>query len=161
MRLIKDKIKSPYRLKSIILKLKRRKKTIAFTNGCFDILHYGHVAYLEKVKRLADVLVVAINSDSSLRRIKGKGRPIVNLSNRLAVVAALECVDFVTSFSQDTPLELIKLIKPNFLVKGGDWYKDKIVGRKLVESYGGAVRTLPYIKGQSTSKIIKQIAKAS
>lgn len=159
MRLIKDKIKSPRQLKSIILKLKRRKKKIAFTNGCFDILHYGHVAYLEKARSSADVLVVALNSDSSLRRIKGRGRPIINLKNRLAIVAALEAVDFVTSFSQDTPFELIKLIKPDFLIKGGDWRRNRIVGKKLVDSYGGIVKTLAYVKGQSTSKIIRRIGR--
>ena len=159
MLLIKEKIKSPSALKKIILKLKKQNKKVAFTNGCFDILHYGHVVYLQKAKGLADVLVVAVNSDRSLRRIKGKGRPILNLNNRLALVAALEAVDFVTSFSQDTPYKIIKLIKPDILIKGGDWDRRRIVGKDIVESYGGRVMALPYIKGQSTSKIIKRIGK--
>jgi D-beta-D-heptose 7-phosphate kinase/D-beta-D-heptose 1-phosphate adenosyltransferase len=157
VRLIEAKIKSPEELKKIILRLKRGRRKIAFTNGCFDILHYGHIDYLQNAKRLADLLIVAINSDSSVKRIKGKDRPVVKLKNRMRIVAALEAVDFVTSFSQNTPLNLIKLLKPDILVKGKDWSKDRIVGRDIVESYGGKVIRLPLIKGQSSSKIIKRI----
>ena len=160
MRLIKNKIKSPRRLKNIILRLKRQGERIAFTNGCFDILHYGHVNYLQRAKGLTDILVVAINYDSSVKRIKGSKRPIISLKDRMMIVAALESVDFVTSFRQDTPLEIIKLLKPDILVKGGDWNKKKIVGKDIVQSYGGSVIILPYIKGQSSSKIIKRIGKA-
>ena len=159
MRLIKDKLKTPKELKNIISRLKRQGKRVAFTNGCFDILHYGHANYLQKAKGLTDVLVVAVNSDRSVKRIKGKGRPIINLKDRMRNVSALESVDFVTYFSQDTPLDLIKLLKPDILVKGGDWSKNKIVGRDIVKSYGGRLITLPYVSGQSSSKIIKTIGK--
>ncbi|KPK43016.1 MAG: glycerol-3-phosphate cytidylyltransferase [Omnitrophica WOR_2 bacterium SM23_29] len=159
MRLIEAKIKSNKELRNIILRFKGKGKKIAFTNGCFDILHYGHVNYLQKAKRLADILVVAINTDSSVKRIKGKDRPVINLKDRISTVAALESVDFVTSFNQDTPLNLIKLLKPDILVKGGDWNKNKIVGKDVVESVGGRVIKLPYVKGHSSSKIIKRIGK--
>ncbi len=159
MRIIKDKIKSPQKLRSIFAKLKRQGKKTAFTNGCFDIIHYGHVNYLEKARKKADVLIVAINSDSSIRRIKGDKRPIVKLKDRQGVVAALESVDFVTSFNQNTPSEIIKLLKPDILVKGGDWNKNEIVGKDTVESCGGRVIIIPYIKGQSTTQIIKRIEK--
>jgi len=159
MRLIEDKIKSPKILKNIILRLKRRNIKVAFTNGCFDILHYGHVNYLQNAKRLTDILVVAINSDSSVKRIKGRRRPVIKLKDRMRTVAALESVDFVTSFNEDTPLNLIKLLKPDILVKGGDYNSNKIVGKDIVESYGGYVKIIPYIKGQSSSKIIKRIGK--
>lgn len=157
MRIAKNKIKSPQELKKIISRLKKQGKKIAFTNGCFDILHYGHVSYLEKAKRLTDILVIAINSDSSMRRIKGKTRPILNLGDRMGIIAALECVDFITSFNQDTPREIIKLLKPDMLIKGGDWNRNEIVGKNVVESYGGKVKTIPYIKGQSTTKIINRL----
>jgi D-beta-D-heptose 7-phosphate kinase/D-beta-D-heptose 1-phosphate adenosyltransferase len=157
VQLIESKIKSHNELKNVVSRLKKQGRRIAFTNGCFDILHYGHVNYLERAKGLADILIVAVNSDSSIKRIKGKSRPIINLQNRIKIVAALESVDFVTSFNQNTPLGLIKLIKPHLLVKGGDWNKDEIVGRDVVESYGGDVIALPFIKGQSSSKIIKKL----
>lgn len=157
MRIAKNKIKSPQELKKIISRLKKQGKKIAFTNGCFNILHYGHVSYLEKAKRLTDILVIAINSDSSMRRIKGKTRPILNLGDRMGIIAALECVDFITSFNQDTPREIIKLLKPDMLIKGGDWNRNEIVGKNVVESYGGKVKTIPYIKGQSTTKIINRL----
>ncbi len=157
MRLIKNKIKSPKKLKKIITRLKKRGFKVAFTNGCFDILHYGHVSYLEKAKRLADILIVALNSDGSVKRIKGKARPVMKLRNRMRIIAALECVDFVTSFNQSTPLEVIKLLKPDILIKGGDWSQDSIVGKDIVNSYGGNVATIPYIKGQSSTKFIKII----
>lgn len=157
MRLIEAKIKSSDDLRNIVLRLKGEGRKIIFTNGCFDILHYGHINYLQNAKRLADVLIVAINSDSSVMRIKGKGRPVIKQKDRMRTVAALEAVDFVTSFSQNTPLNLIKLLKPDILVKGRDWSKDKIVGRDIVDSYGGKVITLPFVKGQSSSKIIKRI----
>ena len=159
MRMIKHKIKTHKELKGIISRLKNKGRKIAFTNGCFDILHSGHVVYLQNAKRLADILVVAINSDSSVERIKGKPRPVMKLRDRMRIVAALESTDFVTFFSQSTPLNLIKLFKPDILVKGGDWQKDKIVGREIVESYGGCVIALPFIKGQSSSRIVRKIGK--
>ena len=161
MRLIKDKIKSPKRLKDITSQLKKKGKKIAFTNGCFDILHYGHISLLERAKKIADILIVAINSNSSVRRIKGKNRPILDLKDRMRAVAGLESVDFVTSFNQDTPLALIKLLKPDFIIKGGDWSRNRVVGKEIVESYGGGVVILPIIKGKSSSKIIEKIDKSS
>jgi rfaE bifunctional protein nucleotidyltransferase chain/domain len=159
VRLSSSKIKPAAKLKNIILSLQEKGKRVVFTNGCFDILHYGHIRYLERAKGLGDILVVALNSDKSVKRIKGRGRPVVGLNNRMRLVAALETVDFVTSFSRDTPLSLIKLLRPDVLVKGGDWRKDKIVGRDVVESYRGRVRTLPFIKGLSSSRIIKRIGR--
>jgi len=153
------KIKSPRELKKILSRLKIQGKKIVFTNGCFDLLHYGHIQYLEAAKRKGDVLVVALNSDSSIKRIKGKNRPIINERDRLGTIAALESVDYVTLFSEDTPLKLIKLLKPDILVKGADWSKKNIVGADLVAGYGGKVYTAKLSQGCSTTKIIKKIAK--
>ena len=160
MRLVESKIKSPKELKNIISRLKRQNKIIAFTNGCFDILHYGHINYLERAKTKTDILVVAINSDSSIRRLKGNTRPIMKLNDRMRIVAALESVDFVTSFNQDTPSKIIGFLKPDILLKGGDWNKNRIVGKDIVESYGGRAITLPYIRGRSSSKIINKFLKS-
>ncbi len=159
MRLIQKKIKSPEALKKILSGLKKQGRTIAFTNGCFDILHSGHISYLQEARKFADVLIVAVNSDDSVMRIKGRGRPIMKLKDRMRVIAALESVDYVTYFKQDNPLKIIKLCKPDILFKGNDWNKNKIIGKDFVESYGGRVMTLPYIKGQSSSEIIKRIEK--
>lgn len=153
------KIKSRTALKKIILRLKKAGKKIAFTNGCFDILHYGHVKYLEEAKQKADVLVVAVNSDSSVRRIKGKLRPVVNEFDRAKTIAGLASVDFVTVFEESTPYELIKLLKPDVLVKGSDWKNQDIVGQDIVKASGGKVIRIKLVKGRSTSEIIKKIAK--
>ena len=128
-----------------------------FTNGCFDILHAGHVTYLEKAKRLGDILVVGLNSDSSVRRIKGPGRPVNPEGDRARVIAALEAVDFVTLFSEDTPLNLICELRPNILVKGADWKKGQIVGAKEVQSWGGKVKQIPLVPGRSTSAILEKM----
>ncbi|MFC1658330.1 D-glycero-beta-D-manno-heptose 1-phosphate adenylyltransferase [Candidatus Omnitrophota bacterium] len=159
MRLINDKIKARAQLKKIVFKLKRQGRIIAFTNGCFDILHSGHVKYLEKTKALADILIVAVNSDNSVKRIKGKKRPVVNLKDRMRVLAALESTDYVTSFCEDTPFNLIKSLKPDILVKGKDWGANKIVGSDIVRSCGGRVITMPYLAGRSSSGIIRKIGK--
>ena len=160
MRISKEKIKSLKDLDKIIARLKKAGKSIAFTNGCFDILHFGHVSYLESAKSLAGILVVAVNSDASVKRIKDKKRPYISLKYRLGVIAGLESVDFVTSFEQNTPYKVIKLLKPDILIKGGDWDLDKIIGKDIVESYGGRVITLPFKKGLSSSEIINKIGKA-
>jgi len=139
------------------LKKSRGKKKIVFTNGCFDILHVGHVAYLQKAKSLGDILVVGLNSDSSVRRLKGKKRPVNSQKNRALVLSALACVDFVIIFNSLTPLSLITAIKPSILVKGGDWKTKDIVGGDFVQSLGGRVKSLPYIKGFSTRALIKKI----
>lgn len=137
--------------------LKEKNKKIVFTNGCFDILHAGHVDYLNKAKLLGDVLLVALNSDSSIRRIKGPKRPIVNQEERAFIMSNLKCVDYVTFFDEDTPAEIIARIVPDILVKGADWNIDKIIGKDLVEANGGEVKTIEFINFQSTSKIIETI----
>ena len=157
--MIDNKIKSALSLQRSLIPLKKKGKKIVFTNGCFDILHYGHVKYLQEAKNRGDILVVAVNSDSSVKKLKGRSRPVVGQKNRMRVLAALESVDFVTLFGEDTPLKLIKLLKPDVLVKGGDWDKKDIVGSGLVESWGGKVISLPYVKNQSTTNIIDKIGK--
>lgn len=157
--MIEKKIKTISQLKDIVVSLKSKEKRIVFTNGCFDILHYGHVKYLEEAKKKGDVLIVAINSDDSVKKIKGLGLPIMPARERIRLVSALESVDYVTIFNQSTPIKLIKLLKPDILVKGRDWKTDNIVGKEFVESYHGKVLTIPYIGKLSSSNLIKKIAK--
>lgn len=137
--------------------LRAQGKRIVFTNGCFDILHPGHIRYLRAARELGDVLIVAVNSDASVRQLKGPQRPIVPASDRAEVVAALEMVDYVTIFDEDTPLQLIQHILPDVLVKGGDWPADAIVGAAVVRAHGGTVHSLPYAPGYSTSNLIARI----
>lgn len=137
--------------------LKKENKKVVFTNGCFDILHAGHVDYLTKAKSFGDVLIVALNSDSSVTRIKGDKRPIVPLNERAFIISNLKAVDFVTSFEEDTPYETIKKLIPDILVKGADWKIDDIVGKDIVESAGGKVETIEFVNFQSTTNIIKTI----
>ena len=138
-------------------RLRREGKRLVFTNGCFDLLHPGHVRYLREARALGDLLVVALNSDASVRVLKGAGRPILNQDERAEVMAALEVVDYVTIFDEETPRELIARLLPNVLVKGGDWSIETIVGREEVEAAGGQVLSLPYLQGSSTSEIIERI----
>ncbi len=159
--MLKEKIKNLAALKKIILKLKKKRRKIVFTNGCFDLLHYGHVKYLEDAKRKGDILVVAINSDVSVRKIKGKERPIIGQNDRLSLIAALESVDYVILFNEETPLKVIKELKPDILVKGADWDSKQIVGSEVVLSYGGKVSTIKLIKDRSTTNLIKKIVKIS
>jgi rfaE bifunctional protein nucleotidyltransferase chain/domain len=151
------KIKNPGELKVIIKKLKENGKIIVFTNGCFDILHYGHVMYLKKAKAKGDYLIVGLNSDSSVRKIKGNTRPIVDEKDRAGVLAALESVDFVVIFKEDTPLRIIRELKPDILIKGSDWNKKTIVGADFLKSYGGKVKTVKLAQGRSTTGIIRKI----
>jgi len=137
--------------------LKKENKKVVFTNGCFDILHAGHVDYLSKAKSFGDVLIVALNSDSSVTRIKGDKRPIVPLQERAFIIANLKAVDFVTFFEEDTPYETIKKLVPDVLVKGADWKIDDIVGKDIVENAGGKVETIEFVNFQSTTNIIKTI----
>ena len=137
----------------------RGKKKIVFTNGCFDLLHAGHAHYLNRCKELGDILVVGINSDSSIRKIKGEKRPIVPLEFRAYLLSNLRAVDYVVPFEEETPLKLIKAIKPDFLVKGGDWKVENIVGADFVQSYGGKVLTIPFKFDISTTKIVEEIKK--
>lgn len=152
-----DKIKSRAELKSILADLKEQGKKIVFTNGCFDLLHPGHVRYLEKARREGDLLVVALNSDASVRKIKGEMRPILTEKERCEVVSALGCVDFVTVFPQETPQEIIEELLPDVLTKGGDWSMDQIVGRETVESAGGKVVPIKFEEEYSTSAILERI----
>lgn len=145
------------RLVREVRRLRRRGKSIAFTNGCFDLLHAGHLEYLEKVKSRADVLIVALNSDRSVRRLKGPGRPLVPEGERARLVAALRPVDFVTIFSEPTPLKAIRAVQPDLLAKGGDWKAKAIVGREIVEGRGGKVLVIPYLKGHSTTGLVRRI----
>lgn len=137
--------------------LKESGKKVVFTNGCFDILHAGHVDYLNKARALGDILIVGMNSDSSIKRIKGENRPVIPEAERAFLVANLKAVDYVTLFDEDTPGELIDVLIPDFLVKGGDWNIDNIVGREVVEANGGQVKTINFVNDQSTSKIISSI----
>lgn len=134
-----------------------RDGTLVFTNGCFDLLHPGHVRYLEGARQLGDVLVVGVNSDASVRRIKGAGRPVVSEADRAELLAALRCVNVVTLFAEDTPLELIDELRPDVLVKGGDYDLDDIVGRDLVEEGGGKVVVLPFVEGYSTTTLLDRL----
>ncbi len=143
----------------IIKKIKKSGKKIVFTNGCFDIIHTGHINLLNAAKKFGDVLILGLNSDSSVRRLKGKNRPIVPQHERAEIMSALSAVDIVTIFYEDDPYNIIKDIKPDVLVKGGDWPLDKIIGADIVKSYGGKVKNIKYIKGQSTTNIIKKILK--
>lgn len=133
------------------------KKRLVFTNGCFDILHVGHVRYLKRARALGDVLVVAVNSDRSVRRIKGPSRPVIPEMERVEVLAALECVDYVFLFDELTPGKIIETVLPDILVKGSDWDLECIVGRDVVERNGGSVVTIPIVGGASTSRIIQNI----
>ena len=130
---------------------------IVFTNGCFDILHAGHVTYLNASRKLGDILVVGVNDDGSVKRLKGDARPINIINDRIAVLKALKAVDFVIPFSEDTPLELIKKIKPDVLVKGGDYKPDEIIGSDFVKEYGGSVEVIPFVEGKSTTATIDRI----
>jgi D-beta-D-heptose 7-phosphate kinase/D-beta-D-heptose 1-phosphate adenosyltransferase len=138
-------------------RLRGEGKRLVFTNGCFDLLHPGHVSYLKQARSLGDALVVALNSDRSVRELKGEGRPILNQQERAEVIAALEAVDYVTIFDEETPSVLIAAVLPDVLVKGGDWALAEIIGREEVEAAGGRVLSLPYIEGSSTTDIIERI----
>ncbi len=148
---------SKAQLKLICKEAKEDSLKVVFTNGCFDILHAGHLSYLEAAKKLGDKLIVGINNDSSVSKLKGKGRPINPLEERMALIQALKCVDYVVSFSEDTPLKLIEFLKPNVLVKGADYKVKDIVGSESVIKDGGEVRTIPLVKGLSSSRKIQKI----
>ncbi len=151
------KIKTLLELKDIIVELKRRKKKIVFTNGCFDILHIGHVQYLESAKAEGDILIVAVNSDESVQGIKGRLRPIIVQDERVEIVAALGCVDYVVIFDEPDPEYVISQLIPDLLIKGADWQISSIKGKECVEAHGGIVKNLPLVEGHSTSAIIDLI----
>jgi D-beta-D-heptose 7-phosphate kinase/D-beta-D-heptose 1-phosphate adenosyltransferase len=139
-------------------RLKQEGKRVVFTNGCFDILHRGHVDYLSKARAKGDALIVGMNTDASVQRLKGPTRPIVEEQDRAFVLAALSVVDYVCLFEEDTPLELIKAVVPDVLVKGGDWSIETIVGRDVVEAAGGTVQTIAFVPNRSTTNIVQKIA---
>ena len=143
-------------LAEICALLRNQGKKIVFTNGCFDILHVGHVTYLDAAKQLGDVLIVGVNSDDSVRRLKGPSRPINNESDRSMVLSALKAVDFTVIFDEDTPLELIEQLTPHILTKGGDYSEDTIVGASYVRSHGGEVVVIPLVAGKSTTSILRK-----
>ncbi len=156
---MEQKIRSAAALVKVVSRLRSGKKRVVFTNGCFDILHAGHVAYLKRARELGDVLVVGLNSDSSVRAIKGKLRPINKEADRAIVLSALYFVDFVTIFDGATPEKLIRAVKPDVLVKGADWKVEEIVGADFVRSCGGRVVRIPFIKGHSTTSVIEKIGR--
>lgn len=134
----------------------RKNKKIVFTNGCFDLLHVGHIRYLKEARKLGDYLVIGVNSDSSVKELKGPTRPIQNQDDRAEILAALEAVSATVIFKESTPERLIQNVKPDILVKGGDWTVDQIVGGHFVQSYGGQVLSLQFVEGRSTTKIIEK-----
>jgi D-beta-D-heptose 7-phosphate kinase/D-beta-D-heptose 1-phosphate adenosyltransferase len=148
------------RAKAVVRAAQRRGERVVFTNGCFDLLHVGHVRCLEAARRLGDRLVVGVNSDASVRRLKGRGRPVVPAAFRAEVLAALACVDWVVIFGETTPLALIRSLRPAVLAKGGDWTVDTIVGRMDVESWGGRVVRLPELPGVHTSRLLARIRRS-
>ncbi|MBD3425982.1 MAG: D-glycero-beta-D-manno-heptose 1-phosphate adenylyltransferase [Candidatus Omnitrophica bacterium] len=152
-----SKIKTWDELISVIEHQRSSCRKIGFTNGCFDIIHLGHVRYLSEAKSLCDNLVVGVNSDASVKRIKGSSRPVNTEWVRMEVLAALECVDYVVMFEEDTPEELIKLVNPHVLIKGGDWKEEDIVGAGYVKKNGGSVKVIPYLEGFSTTNIIERM----
>ena len=157
MKAARDKILSLQEAARVAARARQRGESVVFTNGCFDLLHIGHLHSLEEARAHGDHLIVALNSDSSVRSLKGPSRPAVPLSQRMQLVAALACVDWVVSFRTATPLTLIRELKPDVIAKGGDWKIDEIVGASDVESWGGRVERLSEVKGVRTSEIIRRI----
>jgi D-beta-D-heptose 7-phosphate kinase/D-beta-D-heptose 1-phosphate adenosyltransferase len=156
-RAARDKVLSRAAAAAAVRTARRRGERVVFTNGCFDLLHVGHVRSLEEARGLGDRLLVAVNRDASVRRLKGPARPVVPERQRAEVLAALECVDWVVLFGQTTPLALIRVVRPDVLAKGGDWRLDEIVGREDVESWGGRVERLRVLPGVRSSALIERI----
>jgi len=152
------KIKELPEAKKEIDRLKSENKKIVFTNGCFDILHIGHARYLYAAKERGDCLIVAVNSDRSVKSIKGPGRPVMNQAERTELLAAFQSVDMVVIFDEDNPLEVIRYLMPDILVKGGDWKEEDIIGSDVVKAAGGEVHRIPFVNGVSTTDIIKKIS---
>lgn len=146
----------PSRLAPVLQKLQSQGKKVVFTNGVFDLLHLGHVTYLQEARKQGDLLV-GLNSDASVRRIKGPLKPLIPLAERAEMLLALSCVDYVTFFEEDNPYNVIKTIRPDVLIKGGDWVIDKIIGGDLVVSWGGKVANIPVVEGRSTTNLIQMV----
>lgn len=156
MRTIRSKVISREQLANICVELKKQGKTLVSTNGCFDVLHWGHIQYLEQARALGDVLICAVNSDASVKRIKGPSRPIHDEKTRAHQLAGLESVDYVVIFDNDTPNEILEQIKPSLHVKGGDYEPSQLPEKKIVEQHGGKVRCLPLVEGFSTTGILEK-----
>jgi rfaE bifunctional protein nucleotidyltransferase chain/domain len=156
---IENKIMSMENAKIQIKKWQNNDEKVVFTNGCFDVLHAGHIKYLFKAKSLGNHLVIGLNTDSSVRILKGKNRPLQDEQDRALILAALEAVDLVILFDEDTPLEIITFLKPDILVKGSDYTIDNIVGAKEIVQWGGKVETIEFVNGKSTSLIIEKMGK--
>jgi rfaE bifunctional protein nucleotidyltransferase chain/domain len=154
-----EKIKELPEAKALVEQWKKQGKKVVFTNGCFDILHLGHVDYLEKARHLGDKLVLGLNTDDSVSRFKGPERPIQNQNSRSHVLASLQFIDLVVFFNEDTPLQLISELVPNVLVKGSDYLAENIVGADVVKKAGGEVKTIEFVPGYSTSRIVEKIKK--
>ncbi|MEA3466519.1 MAG: bifunctional D-glycero-beta-D-manno-heptose-7-phosphate kinase/D-glycero-beta-D-manno-heptose 1-phosphate adenylyltransferase HldE [Thermodesulfobacteriota bacterium] len=152
-----NKIQFPQALSDILKHARNNGKKVVFTNGCFDLLHAGHVSYLQRARALGDLLVLGLNSDASVQRLKGSTRPLVQQDDRAVVMAALACIDYVVLFDEDTPLQLIETLRPDILVKGGDYTPETVVGRKQVESWGGRVELIDFVAGKSTTGIVERI----
>lgn len=157
MRKKPGKVVSRAGLASISRRMARQGRRLVFTNGCFDLIHPGHVRLLRQARGMGDALAVAINSDASVRKLKGPGRPILDARERAEVLSAFECVDYVVVFSEPTPAAIVRAVRPQILVKGGDWSPDRIVGRETVTADGGEVRVVPLRRGLSTSALLKRI----
>ena len=154
---MKNKVKNLVELTKLREIFGREGKTTVLTNGCFDVLHSGHIHLFRQAKKCGDILIVAVNDDLSVRDLKGPARPVFPLEERLEVLEAVEIIDYLTSFSQPTPREVIQALLPDVLVKGGDWKPDEVVGREEVEEAGGRVIIIPYLPGRSSSEILKKI----
>lgn len=155
----RDKILTRTRAAQVLRRAQRRGERVVFSNGCFDLLHVGHVRSLEEARSHGDRLVVAINTDRSVRSLKGPGRPVVGERQRAEVLAGLACVDWVVLFGEETPLRVIRALRPDVLAKGGDWKRDQIVGREDVEGWGGRVVRLRQVPGVRTSAVVERMAK--
>jgi rfaE bifunctional protein nucleotidyltransferase chain/domain len=154
---VPGKLKSIDEIAEIAAAARKHGQRVVFTNGCFDLLHRGHVHILRQAKAAGDLLIVGVNTDRSVKSIKGAARPVVSEIDRVELIAAMEMVDYVVLFDEPDPTKLIAAIKPEVLAKGGDWSSDQIVGRELVEQHGGRIAVIPYLKGFSTTEIIERI----
>ncbi len=141
--------------------LKQQDKKVVFTNGCFDLLHSGHIHLFREARKKGDVFIVAVNDDSSIRKIKGASRPIFSLKERIEILEAIEDIDYLASFSEETPQQIIARLLPDVLVKGGDWKPEEVVGKREVEDAGGEVEIIPYLEGRSSSDIVKRIVSSA
>lgn len=150
-----DHFLEPAKLEPVLKNLQKQGQKVVFTNGVFDLLHLGHVTYLQQSRQQGDLLVVGLNSDASVRRIKGPLKPLLPVQERAEMLLALSCVDYATFFEEDNPYHIIQILRPDVLIKGGDWALDKIIGGDLVQSWGGKVMNIPVVEGRSTTNLIE------